>query len=791
MAGKKKGVSVGKKTTKKRPSTRKATPSGKDKALKIWCLRLTFGFIVLASLGMFYIDWMVQQRFDGKRWSLPAKIYARPLELYSGLSLSANALEAELVRMRYRHDPAVKEPGSYRRNGNRVHFYTHDFQFLDGLEQQRKVVVSFAGVGSRAEVNTIRHLPTGNQLTETLDLLRLEPMIIGGFYPSHKEDRALIQINDVPPLLIETLITVEDRAYFEHHGIAWSSIVRAMLVNIQAGKIKQGGSTLTQQLVKNFYLTDKRSYWRKAMEAVMAMLLELHYDKAEILEAYLNEIYLGQNGDKGIHGLGLASSYYFGRSPQQLKLNQIALLVGIIKGPSYYDPRRHPKRATKRRNQVLAILKEQGVITERAYKKALKQPLNIARKPRSNTPYPAYMDLVKRQLRRDYNDKDLRNEGLRIFTSLDPALQETAEAAMQKRVKQLEKSYKMPAESLQSAVVITSAGGGEVLGLIGGRDVRLPGFNRALDALRPIGSLLKPAIYLTALENYRHYHWGSLIEDAPIEIEAEEGSLWTPQNYDRKSHGQVTMLEALTRSYNQAAARLGMELGLPQVLETVRRLGVERDLPAYPAVLLGGTGLTPIEVASMYQTIAAGGFNTPLRAIREVLDADGKPLSRYPFTVGQRFEPQAIALLTEGLKTVMREGTGRSAYSILPDDLDVAGKTGTTNGLRDSWFAGYSEDYLAIVWMGRDDNAKTPMTGSSGALRVWADIMSELGAHSLEPYQGDDINQVWYDPVAGLRTGRHCQGAVKISMHLSSIPEQWTSCGQGDKLINRIKGFFR
>ena len=779
----------GKKTSsaKRGSASRKVSPAGRGPLVRKWLLRLIAGLFVLACLGTLVLDQLVQQRFDGKRWSLPAKIYARPLELYSGLSLTSEELEQELLRMRYRHDPSVKEPGSYSRSANRVHLYTREFQFLDGLEPQRKVVVSFSG----AEIRDIRHLPTGNQIAETLDLLRLEPMKIGGFYPNHNEDRDLIQLEQVPPLLIESLITVEDRGYFEHHGIAWRGIVRALLVNIQAGRIEQGGSTLTQQLVKNFYLTDKRSYWRKALEALMAVLLELHYDKAEILEAYLNEIYLGQNGDKGVHGLGLASSYYFGRPPEQLKLDQIALLVGIIKGPSYYGPRRFPERARKRRNQVLEILKEQGVIGEKAYQSAIKKPLNIARKPRSNSPYPAYMDLVKRQLRRDYDDKDLRNEGLRIFTALDPALQTTAEAAMTQRIKKLERAYKMPAESLQSAVVISSADGGEILGLIGGRDVRLPGFNRALDAVRPIGSLLKPAIYLSALEDYRLYHWGSLIEDAPIEIEAEEGNLWTPQNYDRKSRGQVTMLDALAYSYNQAAARLGMDLGLPQVLETLKRLGVERDLPSYPAVLLGGTGLTPIEVASMYQTIASGGFNTPLRAIREVLDAEGKPLSRYPFTVGQRFEPQAIALLSEGLKMVMREGTGRSAYTVLPDHIEVAGKTGTTNGLRDSWFAGFSEDYLTIVWLGRDDNAKTPLTGSTGALPVWSDIMLGMGAHSLEPYQGDDIRAVWYDPMAGLRTGKRCQGAQKIPMHIESIPEQWTACGQGDKLLDRIKGFFR
>lgn len=742
---------------------------------------------MVVAVGLLVADLMVQERFNGKRWSIPAKVYARPLELYSGLALSADKLENELVRLRYRHDPAVTEPGSYNRKQNRVIFYARDFQFLDGLEPQRKVEVTF----SAGQLLSIRHLPTNGQVAQPLDLLRIEPMLIGGFYPTHNEDRDLIKLEEIPPLMIETLITVEDRHYFEHHGIAWRSIIRALLVNLKAGRIEQGGSTLTQQLVKNFYLTDKRSYLRKALEAVMAILLELHYDKAEILEAYLNEIYLGQNGAKSVNGVGLASSYYFGRSSDQLKLDQIALLVGMIKGPSYYDPRRYPERALKRRNQVLAILKEQRVIGETAYLSAKKMPLNIARKPRSNSPYPAYMDLVKRQLRRDYNDEDLRSEGLQIFTSLNPALQEAAETAMSKRLKRLERDFQMPVESLQSAVIVTSAEGGEVLAMIGGRDVRLPGFNRALDAERPIGSLLKPAIYLTALENYHDYHWGSLVEDAPVEVVAEEGQLWSPQNYDRQSHGQVTMLEAFIHSYNQAAARLGMGLGLEHVLETLARLGIERTLPAYPAVLLGGTGLTPIEVASMYQTIASDGFHTPLRAIREVLDAEGRPLSRYPLTVGQRFKPQAIALLTEGMKRVMREGTGELAYSILPASIGVAGKTGTTNGLRDSWFAGFSEDYLSVVWLGRDDNEKTPMTGSTGALKVWSDIMLRIGSHSLEPYEGKDIQDVWYDPVTGLRSGSRCEGAIKIPMHVDSIPDQWTACGQGNKLMDRIRGLFR
>lgn len=771
----------------KRKTTRARNNSFLNKSTLVLALKIALIASLLGGLVVFVLDGMVRERFDGKRWALPAKIYARPLELFAGLSLTPRELEKELQRLRYHRDPQIKEPGSYALSAYHLRFYSRDFQFLDGSEPRRKVDVTFVG----GEVHSIQALSAAGEAGETLDLLRLEPMEIGGFYPSHNEDRSLIKLDQVPPLFIETLLTVEDREFFEHHGISWRGIARAMWTNVKAGHIAQGGSSLTQQLVKNFYLSDQRSFLRKAVEAVMALLLEYHYSKSEILEAYLNEIYLGQNGDKSINGLGLASSYYFGQSVERLNLEQIALLVGIIKGPSYYDPRRFPERALNRRNQVLDLLKEQGVIRDDVYQKARKQALNLASKPYSNTPYPAYLDLVKRQLRQNYNEKDLSNEGLRIFTTLNPAVQEKAEHAVTTKVKTLESAYKMPAGQLQSAVVISSTDGGEVLAMVGSRDVRTPGFNRALDASRPIGSLMKPAIYLTALEHYRRYNLGTLIDDSPIQIKSNNKP-WSPQNYDHISHGRVTLQQALAHSYNQAATRLGMDVGLSEVLGTVKRLGVERELPPYPAVLLGGTDLTPFEVTGFYQTITSDGFNTPLRAIVEVLDANNKALSRYPLAVEQRFQPQAIALLTEALKSVVREGTARSVYSTLPASISVAGKTGTTNGMRDSWFAGFSEDYLAIVWLGRDDNQPTPFTGATGALRIWTDIMNQLPIHSLQPYQGEDIRTLWYDPYNAMRTGPGCPGAVLIPMHIESIPDQSTNCQgvQRSPVLDTIRSWF-
>ncbi|WP_312762641.1 penicillin-binding protein 1B [Stutzerimonas balearica] len=747
-----------------------------------WVVKLSIvGLVILAGFAV-YLDAIVQEKFSGKRWTIPAKVYARPLELFVGQKLAKDDFLAELDALGYRREKAVAGPGGVSVAGNNVEMQTRGFQFYEGAEESRRIRVRFSG-------DFVAGLNSADG--SSLAVARLEPVLIGGLYPAHNEDRILIKLDQVPPYLVQTLVAVEDREFFEHFGVSPKSIVRAVWVNLTAGAVRQGGSTLTQQLVKNFYLTNERSLTRKATEAMMAVLLELHYDKQEILEAYLNEVFLGQDGRRAIHGFGLASQYFFGQPLAELKLHQIALLVGMVKGPTYYNPRRHPERALERRNLVLDLLAEQQVVDPAEVAAAKQKPLGITQRgSMADSSYPAFLDLVKRQLREDYREEDLTEEGLRVFTSFDPILQLKAEQAMSDTLKRLGKG----AEAVEGAMLVTNPETGEIQAMLGSRQPGYAGFNRALDAVRPIGSLIKPVIYLTALERPSQYTLTSLLEDEPFSVKGADGQVWRPQNYDRKAHGTVYLYQALANSYNLSTTRLGLDLGVPNVLKTLQRLGVSVDWPAYPSMLLGAGALRPIEVADVYQTLANGGFNTPLRGIRSVLTAEGEPLKRYPFQIQQRFDPGAIYLTQRAMQRVMHEGTGRSAYNQLPRSLNLAGKTGTTNDLRDSWFAGFSQDLLAVVWLGRDDNGKTSLTGATGALRVWTDFMRRADPLPLNSPLPENVVQVWVDSRTGQGTDERCPGAVQMPYIRGSEPAPGPGCGiqaPAESVMDWVRGWLQ
>jgi penicillin-binding protein 1B len=732
-----------------------------------WLVKLGLvGLVLLAGVAV-YLDVQVQEKFSGKRWTVPAKVYARPLELFAGLKLSREDFLTELQALGYRRTQKVQSPGELAVNGNQVELHTRGFQFYEGTEPAQQLRVSFSG-------NQVAGLsgPKGSELA----VARLEPLLIGGLYPAHNEDRILIQLSEVPPHLLDTLIAVEDREFYHHHGVSPKSIARAMWVNTTSGALVQGGSTLTQQLVKNFFLSNERSLVRKGTEAMMALLLELHYDKQQILEAYLNEVFLGQDGQRAIHGFGLASQYFFGQPLAELRLHQVALLVGMVKGPSYYNPRRYPERALERRNLVLDLLAEQGVASAEEVAQAKKAPLGVSdRGSLANTSYPAFLDMIKRQLRKDYRDEDLTEEGLRIFTSLDPILQTKAETAMAETLKRL--GGRKGIDEVETAMVVANPQTGEVQALIGSRQPRFAGFNRALDAQRPIGSLIKPAVYLTALEKPSQYTLTSRVQDEPFSIKGADGQLWEPKNYDHRAHGTIFLYQGLAQSYNLSTAKLGLELGVPTVLKTVARLGVEQDWPAYPSMLLGAGALSPVQVAGMYQTLANGGFNTPLRGIRSVLNAAGEPLKGYPYEVQQRFDPGAIHLVQEAMRRVMREGTAHSVYNQLPVSLTLAGKTGTSNDSRDSWFAGFGQDLLGVVWMGRDDNGKTPLTGATGALQVWTSFMRSAMPTPLDTTPPDNVTHAWVDPYSGQGSDQSCPGALQMPYIRGSEPAAGVPCG--------------
>ncbi|MEW6310883.1 penicillin-binding protein 1B [Stutzerimonas balearica] len=747
-----------------------------------WVVKLSIvGLVILAGFAV-YLDAIVQEKFSGKRWTIPAKVYARPLELFVGQKLAKDDFLAELDALGYRREKAVAGPGGVSVAGNNVEMQTRGFQFYEGAEESRRIRVRFSG-------DFVAGLNSADG--SSLAVARLEPVLIGGLYPAHNEDRILIKLDQVPPYLVQTLVAVEDREFFEHFGVSPKSIARAVWVNLTAGAVRQGGSTLTQQLVKNFYLTNERSLTRKATEAMMAVLLELHYDKQEILEAYLNEVFLGQDGRRAIHGFGLASQYFFGQPLAELKLHQIALLVGMVKGPTYYNPRRHPERALERRNLVLDLLAEQQVVDPAEVAAAKQKPLGITQRgSMADSSYPAFLDLVKRQLREDYREEDLTEEGLRVFTSFDPILQLKAEQAMSDTLKRLGKG----GEAVEGAMLVTNPETGEIQAMLGSRQPGYAGFNRALDAVRPIGSLIKPVIYLTALERPSQYTLTSLLEDEPFSVKGADGQVWRPQNYDRKAHGTVYLYQALANSYNLSTTRLGLDLGVPNVLKTLQRLGVSVDWPAYPSMLLGAGALRPIEVADVYQTLANGGFNTPLRGIRSVLTAEGEPLKRYPFQIQQRFDPGAIYLTQRAMQRVMHEGTGRSAYNQLPRSLNLAGKTGTTNDLRDSWFAGFSQDLLAVVWLGRDDNGKTSLTGATGALRVWTDFMRRADPLPLNSPLPENVVQVWVDSRTGQGTDERCPGAVQMPYIRGSEPAPGPGCGiqaPAESVMDWVRGWLQ
>jgi len=737
-------------------------------------LKILLFLLVVGGLVLVYLDARITATFSGKMWELPAKVYARPLELFDGAPLTADDLAYELEVLGYRPVSSPRNPGEVARYRDRFDVYTRGFQFPGEREPARRVLIEISG-------RRVTALSAGGR---QLDLMRLDPAHIGGIYPQHGEDRMLVRLDEVPVTLRAGLLAVEDQNFYRHWGFSVTGIARAALNNLRSGQVVAGGSTITQQLIKNYYLSSERTIVRKLVEVVMAVLLELHYDKDQILESYINEVYLGQDGRRSIHGFALASQHYFSQSLAQLDLEQQALLIGMIKGPSLYNPERNPERARERRNVVLAVMAEQGVISPEQAAAASAKPLGLNQKRRILDSFPAFLDLVRRQLRRDYREEDLATRGLSIFTSFDPLLQRKLEASTREVMNQLD-----PGGELESASVVTRFDTGEVAALLGGRNSRFAGFNRALDAQRPAGSLLKPAIYLTALENPRRYSLATPLSDTPLSVKVPGAQPWRPENFDHKSHGEVLLYQALAHSYNLASARLGLDLGVDKVADMLARLGVEEGVTVVPALLLGAGEYSPMDMAAMYQSIAAGGFRMPLRSIRDIVAADGEPLKRYPLEYDRTASLQAVHLLHYALRAVMREGTGRGAYRYLGEDFAVAGKTGTTNDGRDSWFAGFSGDLLAVTWIGRDDNGSTRLTGGSGALKVWAHFMSRASRQPLAYRMPDGVVALWIDERNGYLTGKGCPYARLMPFIAGSEPDMRTDCA-GANVGSRVRGWF-
>ncbi len=730
----------------------------------------------LAALGVVTLDRQIVRQFDGRRWSEPARVYAEPLELYPGLALAQPAVEQELRRAGYRRSDNGDAPGSYRVLENRLEFNARTVRFADGVRPAGRVTIDFDATG----VSAVRDAGGAPQ-----DAFRLDPLLIGSIFAAHGEDRIVLAPEDVPALIPATLKVVEDRDFESHIGVNFEAIARALWTDLRAGEIEQGGSTITQQLVRSYFLDNRQTLSRKLREALMAVLLDAHFSKRDIMTAYVNEVYLGQDGGRAIHGFGLASEFYFGKAVNELELDQLATLVALVRGPSYYEPRRHPDRLLARRNLVLRLMAEFHLVSPAAAREASGRALGVTggAGPRPGY-YPAFIDLVRRTLRRDYRESDLTASGLMIFSTLDPRVQSQAERALGEELGRLDRGTRSRpgapavAGGLEGVVVVTEPQSGDVIALIGSRQAGVAGFNRALDARRPIGSLVKPAVYLTALESGR-YTPATLIDDGPIEVPLANGQVWKPQNIVPEAPGPVPLVRALAESLNLATVRLGMDVGLPQVAGTLDALGLGPVADPVPAMLLGALSATPIQVATMYNTLANGGFRTPLRAVRAVVDPRGKTLRAFELEAKSVADPAVTFELDQMLVAVIAHGTAAGARAKLPPELVVAGKTGTTSDYRDSWFAGFSGAHLVVVWVGRDDNGPTHLTGASGALVVWTDLMSVIKTSSWRAPLPESLDEAWIDWASGELADPQCsRDVVVVALPKGADPAVKPGCGR-------------
>lgn len=750
---------------KKKSGHRRKKPKKPSAVKKLFSKRTVFYLLIAFSLLAFlfyltYLDQRITQRFEGRIWQLPAHVYARPLELYVGKSISAEQLSFELNYLNYQKvEELPQKPAQYRHWQNIFEIKTRDFIFWDGNEPAHTVRVTI----DNSKVIELIDIYTNSDA----DLVRFDAGYLTGIFPSHSQDRVLLKLDEVPDIFIKMLLLIEDRRFFSHWGIDPRSILRALAANLSSGETVQGGSTLTQQLVKNLFLSQEKKLSRKINEAFMSLLLEYHYDKKLILETYLNEIYLGQDGRRAIHGFGLASNFYFGKSLKQLSIDEMALLVGMVKGASYYNPIRNPDHAGERRNVVLSSMAESDLITQHQFK--LLSAKEVAPvKHASSGRYPAFVDVVKLQLQRDYQSEDLSSEGLRVFTTLDPYIQFKTEQAIKNTLPLLSQD-----EKLQSAAVVVSPLNGDVLAVVGDRNPTFKGFNRALNAERQIGSLIKPVVYLTALEDEANYTLATLLDDSELIYQDATQLDWKPENYDKEYHGDVTLYESLLKSYNVPAVRTGLDVGLDKVTKTLLALG-GKQVSALPSLALGAVNMSPMEVASIYQSFSANGFHSPLRSVTAVLDKERKPLERYSLEVDIKVRPEAVALINSALIDVTKYGTAKHLAKSL--DLQVAGKTGTSDDLRDSWFAGFSGDIVAVVWTGYDDNIPTTLTGSSGAMKIWLNLVKEVAYKPYQLPQMTDLETHWIDTKSGLLAEKGCENAVELAFIKGTQPNQQSDC---------------
>jgi len=742
-------------------------------------------FLVISIAYVSILDSKVVNKLDGVLWTVPAKVYARPLELAEGGKINVDGLKKELEILSYELTKGIPDtPGEFSQSQRSVNIFIRGFGSQEPGLYRLKI-----------ENDKIDSIKRKDGIS--IDLIQLEPLSIGGMFPSHLQDRILLNFSQVPKDLEEMILVVEDRNFYSHKGISLRSIMRAFIKNTRALGIEEGGSTITQQLAKSLFFSPEQTIRRKIKEAIAALLIEIHYSKQEILLAYINDVFIAQSGRRAIHGFGLASQFFFGTDLKNLSLDQKALLVGMLKGPSLYSPINNPDRAKTRRDLVLSLIKNDSLITEEEYLDLKGRSLKVIPPSfKSLSKYPAFNDIVTLDLRKNFDDSDLRTKGLKIITNLDPVVQDYLEESIKDTKLKLKRRYGSQLNGLEGAGIVIDSFSGEVVAAIGSTKPNNYGFNRAINAVRPIGSLVKPFIYLSALQHYTKYNLSTLLDDSKLSVSLPGSKLWEPNNFDKKFHGNVPLHVALSESYNVATTRLGMDLGYSVVQETFTKLGIEKKIPKYPSIFVGSFEMTPLEAIQAYQTIASEGFYSPLNSIRTVESSEDVLSLSYPYKVEQRFRPEPIYLLKFVLKQTFISGTARGFSSRVIEKWKTGGKTGTSDDQRDSWFVGYAGNYLMLVWLGFDDNRKSPLTGRTGALQVWKNFMSRLDPIAYEVRKPSRIRYEWVDAKDGLLSGESCKGSILIPFvegtEPEMIPQNRKKCRISEesyttKVLNKIK----